>query len=129
MMMHLAPLLFLLVLLSAASQLTVHAFTNPVPSRCVGVSSSTLLNEKIDATTTNSVANENEKKLRVVVVGGGWAGYSCCESISTNDNVEMILLDASKQAKGGLAGGYRSKNDRPVEAGKFGTRCVSMLYV
>lgn len=128
MMMHLAPLLFLLVLLSAASQLTVHAFTNPVPSRCVGVSSSTLLNEKIDATTINTVA-KNEKKLRVVVVGGGWAGYSCCESISTNDNVEIILLDASKQAKGGLAGGYRSKNDRPVEAGKFGTRCVSMLYV
>ena len=119
--MHLAPLLFF-VLLSAASQLTVHAFTNPVPSRCVGVSSSTLLNEKIDATTIiNTVANENEKKLRVV-----WAGYSCCESISTNDNVEITLLDASKQAKGGLAGGYRSKNDRPVEAGKFGTLCVSM---
>ena len=97
-----------------------------MPSRCVGVSSSTLLNEKIDATTIiNTVANENEKK-RVVVVGGGWAGYSCCESISTNDNVEIILLDASKQAKGGLAGGYRSKNDRPVEAGKFGTLCVSM---
>lgn len=109
---HLGGLL-LLVLLLSASQLTIHAFTNPpvLPSRCVGGSSSIVLNEKIA-----NIANET--KLRVVVVGGGWAGYSCCESISTNDNVEIILLDASKQAKGGLAGGYRSKNDRLVEAGK-----------
>jgi len=72
-----------------------------------------------DATNGN-----NRDKLRVVVVGGGWAGYSVCESISANningDNVEIILLDASKNAKGGLAGGYRSSNDRPVEAGIHG---------
>lgn len=37
-----------------------------------------------------------------------------------NNNVEIILLDASKQGRGGLAGGYRSKNDRPVEAGIHG---------
>ncbi|EED95204.1 hypothetical protein THAPSDRAFT_261310, partial [Thalassiosira pseudonana CCMP1335] len=67
------------------------------------------------------------QKLRVVVIGGGWAGYSFCESISTNNinekqGVEIILLDASKQAKGGLAGGYRdgSSNNRPVEAGIHG---------
>ncbi len=62
-------------------------------------------------------------------MGGGWAGYSLCESISANNinnningdnNVEIILLDASKQAKEGLAGGYHSKNNRPVEAGIHG---------
>ena len=56
--------------------------------------------------------NNPNQKLRVVVIGGGWAGYSFCESISTNSineqqGIEIILLDASKQAKGGLAGGYR----------------------
>jgi len=87
-----------------------------------------------DNDTTDEKDNKKEK-LRIVVVGGGWAGYSLCESISTNnndnnnikhndsdDNVEIILLDASKQAKGGLAGGYRdgSSNNRPVEAGIHG---------
>ncbi|KAL7429117.1 hypothetical protein ACHAXH_001621 [Discostella pseudostelligera] len=69
-------------------------------------------------------------RLRVVVVGGGWAGYSFCESISHNNiihgennnkEVDILLLDASNQARGGLAGGYRSsKTDRPVEAGIHG---------
>ena len=67
-------------------------------------------------------STEEERKKRIVVVGGGWAGYSFCESISQNDDVEIILLDASKQARGGLAGGYRdsSSNNRPVEAGIHG---------
>jgi len=72
-----------------------------------------------------SGASSIDKKLRVVVVGGGWAGYSFCESISTNNisgdnDVEITLLDASKQAKGGLAGGFRSSSGRPVEAGIHG---------
>ena len=68
---------------------------------------------------TNSSSN-NKKKI--VIVGGGWAGYSICESISTNDDVEIILLDAAAKASGGLAGGYRDKdnNNRPVEAGIHG---------
>jgi len=72
-----------------------------------------------------------KNKLRIAVIGGGWAGYSLCESISTNNlptkrgsrgGIEIIMLDASKQAKGGLAGGYRdeTKNNRPVEAGIHG---------
>jgi len=76
-----------------------------------------------DATNNHGGSSE---KLRVVVIGGGWAGYSFCESISANNvaggekNVEIVLLDASKQARGGLAGGFRSVNDRPVEAGIHG---------
>lgn len=62
------------------------------------------------------------EKIRIVCVGGGWAGYSFCESISQNKNVDIILLDAAKQARGGLAGGYRdnTSNNRPVEAGIHG---------
>lgn len=70
---------------------------------------------------SSSVISEKKK---VVVIGGGWAGYSCTESISTNDeeDLDIILLDASASAKGGLAGGYRneSTNNRPVEAGIHG---------
>lgn len=63
-----------------------------------------------------------DEKIRIVCVGGGWAGYSFCESISQNNNVDIILLDAAKQARGGLAGGYRdnTSNNRPVEAGIHG---------
>ncbi|KAK1744141.1 hypothetical protein QTG54_004674 [Skeletonema marinoi] len=76
------------------------------------------------ASTDDDDITKNEK-LRVVVVGGGWAGYSCAESISYNNiednNVDIVLLDAAKQAKGGLAGGFRDgSNNRPVEAGIHG---------
>ncbi|KAL7531162.1 hypothetical protein ACHAXR_003878 [Thalassiosira sp. AJA248-18] len=135
------PLHGLLILLFlSASHFIAHAFTNPISTR---VNSSvnrvgnvgpprplkrvpTILKEQTDATSTEGDST-NKKKLRVVVIGGGWAGYSACESISTNNinnngenDVEIILLDASKQAKGGLAGGFRSSNDRPVEAGIHG---------
>mmetsp|Transcript_9078 Transcript_9078/g.20516 ORF Transcript_9078/g.20516 Transcript_9078/m.20516 type:complete len:664 (-) Transcript_9078:56-2047(-) len=121
----------LLIVISAA-QFIAHAFTSPIYSRINSANrvgtvaplppprASAILKEQTD--TTND--GDKDEKLRIVVVGGGWAGYSFCESISTNNidgkNVEIILLDASKQAKGGLAGGYRSKNDRPVEAGIHG---------
>ena len=78
------------------------------------------------ATTADDDTNASKEPLRIVVVGGGWAGYSFAESISHNNieqkEVAVILLDASKQAQGGLAGGYRdgSSNNRPVEAGIHG---------
>ena len=71
-------------------------------------------------TTDETISDGHAKKLKVVVVGGGWAGYSFCESISHNNNVEINLLDASIKGTGGLAGGSRSKNDRPVEGGIHG---------
>lgn len=99
-----------LVLLAVLSLSTVNAFTtSPISLQCVsgGVNisqqSSTLL--RSSSSTSDTL---NKDKLKIVVVGGGWAGYSVCESLSTNDNVEIILLDAaSKASKGGL-----------VEAGK-----------
>ena len=66
--------------------------------------------------------NTANVKPRIVVIGGGWAGYTVAESLSTNNingqPIELILLDASKSG-GGLAGGYREGN-RPVEAGIHG---------
>ena len=137
---------FSIVLLSRIF-FNAHAFTNTLctsrasRSNCCRVRSfgapplqrSTLRTTHLKESIT-TIANDDKKdKFRVVVVGGGWAGYSFCESISTNNNIhdddekksnnlEIIMLDASKQAKGGLAGGYRdeSKNNRPVEAGIHG---------
>ena len=60
----------------------------------------TTLKESIATGLEESFSSTEEKrKKRIVVVGGGWAGYSFCESISQNDDVEIILLDASKQAR------------------------------
>ena len=70
----------------------------------------------------SSPSSNNRSKPRIAIVGGGWAGYTAAESLSTNNiyekSVEIILLDASKSG-GGLAGGYREGN-RPVEAGIHG---------
>jgi len=72
-----------------------------------------------------SPQTSTRRPKRVVVIGGGWAGYTFCESISTNagdagEALEIILLDASAKAKGGLAGGYRTEGNRPAEAGIHG---------
>ena len=111
-----APIILLAVLLLS----TINAFTSPISSRSVGGGvnvSRTLLQSS--SSTSDTL---NEDRLKIVVVGGGWAGYSVCESLSTNDNVDIILLDAaSKQAKGGL-----------VEAGENTTcshvTCACMIF-
>jgi len=71
------------------------------------------------------MANTNEgadESLTVVVVGGGWAGFSAADALSTSTaNIKVLLLDASPRGPGGLAGGWRtSKLKRPVEAGIHG---------
>lgn len=59
---------------------------------------------------------------KVVVIGGGWAGFSTADTLSSlGDEVQVELLDASPRGSGGLAGGWRtSKLQRPVEAGLHG---------
>lgn len=68
----------------------------------------------------------NEAKARsVVIIGGGWAGYTAAEELSRYNEqqggaaLNITLLDASKSA-GGLAGGYRTPKGRPVDAGIHG---------
>jgi uncharacterized protein with NAD-binding domain and iron-sulfur cluster len=56
----------------------------------------------------------------VVVVGGGWAGYSACDALSASPDCKVTLLEASPRAAGGLAAGWRTPGGRPVEAGIHG---------
>jgi uncharacterized protein with NAD-binding domain and iron-sulfur cluster len=66
------------------------------------------------------VAPSSAPARRVVVVGGGWAGYTAAEALSADPTVEVTLLEASPRAAGGLAGGWRTPGGRPVEAGIHG---------
>ena len=94
-----APLL-LAVLLS-----TVNAFASPISLQCVrggGVNIPRRQAVTLLQSSSSTSDTLNEDKLKIAVVGGGWAGYSVCESLSTNDNVDIILLDAAKHSKGGL---------------------------
>ncbi|GFH48051.1 hypothetical protein CTEN210_04527 [Chaetoceros tenuissimus] len=105
-----------LVLQILASQILFHfTFAFTTPTLYTQNAWTTSLHSSID-TIQDTI---EERPQRIIVVGGGWAGYSFCESISKN-NLEIILLDASKDSKGGLAGGYRSEKNRPVEAGIHG---------
>ena len=75
------------------------------------------------SSSSENTLNENQKK-RVVIIGGGWAGFSAAESISKNsEEVEVILLDASKRG-GGLAAGWdvdkATKKKRSMEMGIHG---------
>ncbi|CAB9530124.1 Desaturase [Seminavis robusta] len=66
---------------------------------------------------------DDEKKKHVVIVGGGWAGFSAADALahaSDNTNLKITLLDAAPRGKGGLAGGWRTPQGRPVEAGIHG---------
>lgn len=60
-------------------------------------------------------------KKKVVVVGGGWAGFSAADALSKLDGLEVVVLDASKRGPGGLASGWTSRRlGMPVEAGIHG---------
>ena len=67
------------------------------------------------------------KPQKVVVIGGGWAGFSAADALSVikdaDDNplFEIEVLDASPRGPGGLAAGWRTpKLNKPVEAGLHG---------
>jgi len=60
----------------------------------------------------------------VVVVGGGWAGFSAADALASSgktSSVKVHLLDASPRGPGGLAAGWQSERLKlPVEAGLHG---------
>lgn len=69
------------------------------------------------------VSAENGQSINhhVVVVGGGWAGFSAADALASCPNTNVTLMDASPRGPGGLAGGWRTpKLNRPVEAGVHG---------
>ena len=71
-----------------------------------------------------ALATRRPKK--VVVVGGGWAGFSAADSLSrvkdgNSAAFEIEVLDASTRGPGGLASGWKTaKLNKPVEAGLHG---------
>ena len=52
---------------------------------------------------------------RVVVIGGGWAGFGATKAL-TDQGYDVTLLDASPNP-GGLSAGWRTPQGRAVEAG------------
>ena len=68
------------------------------------------------------LASSSSEAVSVVVIGGGWAGFSAADAVSTlGENVQVHLLDASPRGPGGLAGGWRTPLlNRSVEAGIHG---------
>lgn len=54
-------------------------------------------------------------KKRVVVVGGGWAGFGAARHLA-DQGYAVTLLDAA-ESPGGLSAGWRTSEGRPVEAG------------
>ena len=48
-----------------------------------------------------SASKSSLPDTHIVIVGGGWAGFSAAESLSHNSNVRITLLDASKGRRGG----------------------------
>lgn len=71
------------------------------------------------------LATNTKAARRVVVIGGGWAGFSVVDSLSydncCNNSFTIDLLDASPRGLGGLASGWKSKTvNATVEAGLHG---------
>lgn len=73
-------------------------------------------------TPRRSELHVTKPKKKFVVIGGGWAGFSAADALVTSDEpIEVELLDASPRGPGGLAGGWRTPIlNRPVEAGLHG---------
>ena len=76
---------------------------------------------------STTAAPTNSKPLKVVVIGGGWAGFSAADALSvvqdndSNPKFDIEVLDASPRGPGGLAAGWRTKKlNKPVEAGIHG---------
>ena len=73
------------------------------------------------ASSSSEDGSSTKKKKKFVVIGGGWAGFSAADALSTSqDDIEVTLLDASPRGSGGLAGGWRTPQGRSVEAGLHG---------
>lgn len=62
-----------------------------------------------------AAASASHPTKRVVVVGGGWAGFGCAKAL-TEAGFDTVLLDAATNP-GGAAAGWRSQKGRAIELG------------
>jgi uncharacterized protein with NAD-binding domain and iron-sulfur cluster len=96
----------------------------------LGIRNNAASARSMSPTSAAEVGKEDETStlqapFKVVVVGGGWAGFTAADALSSavpsnNQDVEITILDAAPRGKGGLAGGWRTEAGRPVEAGIHG---------
>lgn len=56
---------------------------------------------------------------KVVVVGGGWAGFAAAKHLSQQEGIQVTLLDAQENP-GGLSTAFLTKQGREIEAGVKG---------
>lgn len=66
----------------------------------------------------SEAADTGEPGKRVVIVGGGWAGFGAAKHLS-QQGYSVTLLDGSPNP-GGLSAGWRTEQGRAVEAGVKG---------
>ncbi|DBA70993.1 hypothetical protein WJX79_001029 [Trebouxia sp. C0005] len=67
---------------------------------------------------SDTVAGNGKPGQRVVIVGGGWAGFGAAKHLS-QQGYSVTLLDVSPNP-GGLSAGWRTQQGRAVEAGVKG---------
>lgn len=116
-MHHIIYCISVAVIISLYRLHTVLAFSNSIL-----ITKESILSFKKKQRITFTIVSVTQQRPKIVIIGGGWAGYSFAESIVQNE-ADIILLDAAAKdsAGGGLAGGYRTPNGgRPVEAGIHG---------
>lgn len=107
------PLLLQLLLQITSCNAFVSLHKNPVRNAI----------QSLHSSATSDKQTSQKKKKHVVIVGGGWAGFSAADALArsnNNNDLQITLLDASPRGKGGLAGGWRTPQGRPVEAGIHG---------
>jgi uncharacterized protein with NAD-binding domain and iron-sulfur cluster len=72
----------------------------------------------VEEAATSNPSDEIQKK-KVIVIGGGFAGFAAAKHLSLQDNVEVTLLDAQENP-GGLSTAFKSAQGRTIEAGVKG---------
>jgi uncharacterized protein with NAD-binding domain and iron-sulfur cluster len=63
-------------------------------------------------------SQDGASQKKVIVVGGGWAGFGAAKALS-EQGYAVKILDAAP-APGGVSAGWRTPSGRPVEAGTKG---------
>ena len=58
--------------------------------------------------------------FEVVIIGGGWAGFTAAHALSRSADVSKVTLLEAGRAVGGLSAGWTTPAGRPVEAGMHG---------